>query len=78
MLEMMTFTVPDEVARRLQAAASARGVPVEVAVVEALTDWTEHQIAVMPELSFVGIGAGRVDLAEHHDEVLAEHLRDAS
>jgi len=74
----MTFTVPDEVAPRLQAAAVARGVPVDQAVVEALTDWTEHHAGELPELSLVGIGEGRADLAEHHDEILVEHLRDAS
>ncbi len=77
----MTFTVPDEVARRLEAAAAARGVRVEDAVVEALTEWTDHhpaEPAELPELSFIGIGAGRPDLAERHHEILAEHLRDVS
>jgi hypothetical protein len=74
----MTFTVPDEVARRLAAAAAARGVDVDDAVVEALTEWAEHHRAELPELSFVGIGEGRPDLAEHHHEILAEHLRDVS
>jgi predicted transcriptional regulator len=63
------FTVPDEVARRLQAAATARGVAVDQVVVEALAEWTERHPAELPELSFVGIGEGRADLAEHHDEV---------
>lgn len=68
----MTFTVPDEVARRLEAAATARGVPVDQVVVEALTEWTEHHPADPAESpeSFIGIGAGRPDLAEHHDDVL--------
>lgn len=66
----MTFTVPDEVARRLEAAATARGVPVDQVVVEALTEWTEHHSGDLPESSFVGIGAGRPDLAERHDDVL--------
>ena len=74
----MTFTVPDEVARRLQAAAVARGFAVEDAVVEALTEWTDHHTAELPALTFVGIGEGRADLAEHHDEILVGHLRDAS
>jgi hypothetical protein len=39
-------------------------------VVEALTEWTEHHPAELPELSFIGIGEGRPDLAEHHDDVL--------
>lgn len=66
----MTFTVPDEVARRLEAAATARGVPVDQVVVEALTEWTEHHADDLPELSFIGIGQGRPGLAEHHDDVL--------
>ena len=77
----MTFTVPDEVARRLAAAATARGVTVDEAVVEALTEWTDHhptESGELPELSFIGIGEGRPDLAERHDEILAEHLRDVS
>jgi hypothetical protein len=74
----VTFTIPEELARRLEAAASARGVRVEDVVVEALTEWTEHQPGELPELSFVGVGEGRSDLAERHDEILVEHLRDAS
>jgi hypothetical protein len=53
-------------------------VRVEDVVVEALTEWTEHQPGELPELSFVGVGEGRSDLAERHDEILVEHLRDAS
>jgi hypothetical protein len=74
----MTFTVPDDVARRLEAAASARGVRVEVAVVEALNEWTEHHAGTLPELSFIGLGEGREDLAERHNEILAESLRRSS
>lgn len=74
----MTFTlnIPDDVARRIQAAAASRGVSVETAMLEALTNWAAPD--VMPELSFVGIGEGRPDLAEAHAEILAEHLRNAS
>lgn len=74
----MTFTlnVPDDVARRLQAAAAARGVSVETAMVEALSSWAAAD--PLPELSFVVIGEGRPDLAESHAEILAEHLRNAS
>ena len=54
----------------------SRGVSVETAVVEALTNWATAE--TMPELSFVGIGEGRPDLAESHAEILAEHLRNAS
>lgn len=54
----------------------SRGVSVETAVVEALTNWASGD--TMPELSFVGIGEGRPDLAESHAEILAEHLRNAS
>jgi plasmid stability protein len=72
------LNVPDEVARRLQDAATSRGVSVESAVVEALTAWTERDDATMPELTFVGIGEGRPDLAESHDESWREQLRGAS
>ena len=74
---MVTFTVPDEVARRLQSVAVARRVPVDQLVLEAVTEWAENH-GDISELSFVGIGEGRVDLAEHHAEVLAGHLRGAS
>lgn len=65
----MTFTlnVPDDLARRLEAAAMSRGVSVETAVVEALTNWATGE--AMPELTFVGIGEGRPDLAESHDAI---------
>ena len=69
----MRFTVPDEVARRFEAAANACGIRIEEAAVEALTEWTDRHLAEsseLPELSFIGIGAGRPDLAEHHDDVL--------
>ena len=72
------LNVPDEVARRLHDAAASRGVSVERAVVEALTAWAERDATTMPELTFVGIGEGRVDLAENHEQILREHLRDAS
>ena len=74
----MTFTIPDEVARRLPAVAVALGVPVADAVVAALAEWTGQHADELPELSFVGIGEGRADLAEHHDEILIEHFTDAS
>ena len=74
----MTFTVPDDVARRLEAAAALRGVSVATAVVEAITHWAADTGEVMPGLTFVGIGEGRPDLAEAHDEILAAHLRNAS
>ena len=45
-------------------------------MVEALTNWASA--GTMPELSFVGIGEGRPDLAESHAEILAEHLRNVS
>lgn len=67
---MVRFTVPDEVARRVEAAANARGMSIEDAVVEALIEWTERnpaELAELPELSFVAIGASRSDPAERAD-----------
>ena len=74
---LVTFTlnVPDDFARHLEAVATSRGVSIETAVVEALTNWASGE--TMPELSFVGIGEGRPDLAESHAEILVEHVRDA-
>jgi len=71
----LALNIPDDLARRLEAAARSRGISIETAVVEALTSWAAGES--MPELSFVGIGEGRPDLAESHDEILAEHLRTA-
>ncbi len=68
----------EQPAPRARAAAVARGFAVEDAVVEALTEWTDQHTGEFPALTFVGIGEGRADLAEHHDEILVEHLRDAS
>ncbi len=63
---VMTFTlnVPDARCQRLKR------------VVEALSNWATNESLL--ELSFVGIGEGRPDLAESHAEILAEHLRNAS
>ena len=66
----MTFRTPDEVVRRLEPAVLRRGVTVDQVVVEAFTWWTEHHTGEQPELSFIGIGQGRPDLAEHHDDIL--------
>ncbi len=71
----LALNIPDDLARRLEAAARSRGISIETAVVEALTSWAAGKS--MPELSFVGIGEGRPDLAESHAEILAEHLRTA-
>ena len=71
---MTTFDVPDELARRLAAAASARGISVDDAVVEAFTEWSRRQPSELAELTFVGIGAGRPDLAERHDELLGAFI----
>ncbi|MEK7423381.1 MAG: hypothetical protein AAB131_06005 [Actinomycetota bacterium] len=70
----MTVNVPDEVARRLQAAAVARGVTVEELAAEVLTDHVPD-IAAAPlrrQLSFAGIGASKHGISHQVDELLAD------
>ncbi len=70
----MTVNVPDEVARRLEAAAVARGVTVEELAVEVLTD-NAPAIKAAPRrrhLEFVGIGASKDGISHQIDELLAD------
>jgi hypothetical protein len=66
----LTVTVPDELARRLQAAAAARGVSVEQLAVEVLSgvdtpiDDGEARAALE---AFIGAGAGDGTRFEIHD-----------
>lgn len=52
----MTFTIPDEIARRLAAAATALGVTVDEVLVEALTEWTAQHRAEPGDTSFINTG----------------------
>lgn len=69
----MTLTVhlPDEVARRLEALAAARGKSPEEVALEAI----EAQVPPRRRLSFSAVGAsGEHDVARRHREVIAEHF----
>jgi plasmid stability protein len=70
----MTVNVPDEVARRLEAAAAARGVTVEELAAEVLTD-NAPAIEATPRrrhLGFVAIGASKHGISHQVDELLAD------
>ncbi len=70
----MTVNVPDEVARRLEAAAAARGVTVEELAAEVLSDYAPA-IEAAPRrrhLGFVGIGASKQGISHQIDELLAD------
>ena len=70
----MTVNLPDDVARRLEAAAAARGVTVEELAAEVLSD---NAPAIDPaprrrHLGFVGIGASTHGISHQIDELLAD------
>ena len=70
----LTVNVPDDVARRLVAAATARGVTVEELAAEVLTDHVPD-VGTAPrrrQLSFAGIGASRLGISHRVDELLAD------
>ncbi len=68
----MTVNVPDDVARRLEAAAGARGVTVE----ELAADVLAHHVSDVEaaprrrQLSFAGIGASKHGISHQVDELL--------
>ena len=77
----MVITLPDEMVRRLEPVAAARGESVEAVALEAIDLsplLTDDDSDGLPPLSFIGLGSGRSDLAERHNEILVERLRDVS
>ena len=70
----MTVNVPDDVARRLEAAAAARGVTVEELAAEVLTDHVPDVEAAprRRHLSFAAIGASKHGISHQVDELLAD------
>ena len=66
----MTFTIPDEIARRLAAAATARGVSVDDLLVEALTEWTAQHEAEPSDQSVIVNDEAPTDLVEGDDDTL--------
>ncbi len=70
----MTVNVPDEIARRLEAAAAVRGITVEELVVQVLAD-NAPQVDPAPRrrhLGFIGIGASKHGISHQIDELLAD------
>jgi plasmid stability protein len=70
----MTVNLPQEVARRLETAAAARGITVEELAAEVLSD-NAPAIEVVPRrrhLGFVGIGASKQGISHQIDELLAD------
>ena len=69
----MTLTVhlPEELARRVEALAAARGQRQEQVALEAI----EAQLPERRHLSFSGAGSsGQGDIARRHKEAVAEHF----
>jgi Ribbon-helix-helix protein, copG family len=72
-LEDVTLTVhlPEELARRVEALAAARGQSPEQVALEAI----EAQLPERRHLSFSGAGSsGQGDIARRHKEAVAEHF----
>lgn len=74
----LTVTIPEALARRVEAFARAQGRATDEVIVEAL----EHAVPIDPEteaavkarFSFVAIGDGPDDLAERHKPIRRDHF----
>jgi hypothetical protein len=66
--------LPEELARRVEAAAAARHQSPEQVALDAI----DAQLPASRKLSFIGIGAsgGTEAVAERHGEIIAEHFAD--
>ena len=74
----LTVTLPEGLARRVEALARAQGRAVDAVVVEAVERAVpldpEVEAAARARFSFVGVGEARPDLAERHKEIRRERL----
>jgi hypothetical protein len=71
----MIVTVPESVARRLEAAAAARGISVDEIATEVLAAHTpepSHPMQARRHLALAGIGASGHGLSHRIDEMLAD------
>jgi hypothetical protein len=71
----IVVTVPDDVARRLEAAAAARGIGVHELAVELLAEHTpepSRPTEARRRLVLAGIGASGTGLSHRIDEMLAD------
>lgn len=69
--------MPDELVRRLEAAATARGISVEELAVELLAEAatqpdTPTETSTRRHLAFAGIGASKHGISHRIDELLAD------
>lgn len=64
--------LPDELARRLEAAAAQRGVSPDELAAEVL----DAHVPGQRHFSFAGVGAsGQTDVSERHEEIIRESYR---
>lgn len=73
----VTLHVPDELVRRLEADAAARGISVEELAVELLSEHTTTPAEPQPatqrrRLALAGIGASGTGISHRIDELLAD------
>lgn len=71
----LIVTVPDDVARRLEAAAAARGISIDEIATEVLAAHTpepSHPMHARRQLALAGIGASGHGLSHRIDEMLAD------
>jgi plasmid stability protein len=70
----MILNVPDDVGRRLRAAADARGLSVDAFAAEVLGDALREEPAERPRrhLSFAKIGASEGGISHRMDDLLAD------
>jgi hypothetical protein len=67
-----TLHVPEELARKLEAAAAARGTTADALATELLRGHILDTPAEQPKLAFVGIGASGDGISHQIDELLAD------
>lgn len=67
-----TLHVPDELARKLEAAAAARGTTADALATELLRGHVLDISAEQPKLAFVGIGASGDGISHQIDDLLAD------
>ncbi|MDW3216248.1 MAG: hypothetical protein R8G01_19810 [Ilumatobacteraceae bacterium] len=67
-----TLHVPDELARKLAAAAAARGTTADELATELLRGHVLDAPSEQPKLAFVGIGASGDGISHQIDELLAD------
>ncbi len=67
-----TLHVPDELARKLEAAAAARGTTADELATELLQGHVLDTPSEQPKLAFVGIGASGEGISHQIEDLLAD------